>query len=90
MTYGAGYALVTVIFIWLKFNDLPLTTPFDILAQGLCSFALLNACLVLLILSLDALGQTLLPDNHDKGTDRTYIGAVMSMYVTIVMAVFTH
>jgi hypothetical protein len=90
MTYGAGYALVTVLFIWLEFNNLPLTTPFDILTEGVCSFILLNANLVLLILSLDALGQTMLPDNHDKGTNRTYIGAVMSMHVTVNIVVFTH
>jgi hypothetical protein len=90
MTYGAGYALVTVLLIWLGFNDLPLNASFDIIAQGVCSFVLLVACLILVVLSLDALGQTMLPDNHDKGTDRTCISAVMSMYVTIIIAVSTH
>jgi hypothetical protein len=43
------------------------------------------------MLSLDALGQTMLPDNYYKGTNRTYIGAVMSMHVIIIIiAVFTH
>jgi hypothetical protein len=88
--YGAGYALVTVLFIWLGFNNVPIKHPFDILAQGVCSLGLLFACVILLAFLLDALGRTMLPDDHDKGTFQTFIGAMVSMHIAIIVAVFTH
>jgi hypothetical protein len=90
MTYGASYALVTILLIWLDFHDLPLNTLFDTAAQGVCSMILLSACLTLLLLSLDALGKTMLPRDHDKGTDWTCIGAMLSMHVCIIIAIFSH
>lgn len=88
--YGAGYALVTVLLIWLDWSGLPTDTSSDSVTRWIGSFGLLIACLTLLWYILEALGKATLPDDHSKGTTRIYIGALMSILLAIGFASFSH
>ncbi|KAH0377168.1 hypothetical protein KCU92_g9380, partial [Aureobasidium melanogenum] len=88
--YGAGYALVTVLLIWLDLSDLHTDTSFDIATHWIFSLCLLITCLTLLSYILEALGEATLPDDHDKGKSRASIGAVVSMYMAIILAILSH
>lgn len=87
---AAGYALVTVLLIWLDWSGLPKDTSFDSFTRWIGSFCLLIACFILLWCNLEPLGRATLPDDHGKGTSRTYIGALMSILVAIGLAGLSH
>jgi hypothetical protein len=89
ITYGSAYALVTVLLIWLDIGGIP-DNYFDMTAHWISSLSLLIACYILLRISLDALGKTLLPDDHIKGDYRTCIGALMGILVVVIVAALTH
>ncbi|KAH0151983.1 hypothetical protein KCU67_g10021, partial [Aureobasidium melanogenum] len=88
--YGAGYALVTVLLIWLDLSGLPTDTAFDIATHWIGSLCLLITCLTLLSYILEAFGEATLPDDHDKGKSRASIGAIVSMYMAIILAILSH
>ncbi|KAH0354953.1 hypothetical protein KCU83_g2361, partial [Aureobasidium melanogenum] len=90
VVYGAGYALVTVLLIWLDLSGLPTDTTFDIVTHWIVSLCLLITCFILLSSILEALGEATLPDDHDKGRSRASIGAIVSMYMAIILAILSH
>ncbi|CAD0086890.1 unnamed protein product [Aureobasidium mustum] len=87
---GAGYALVTVLLLWLDWSGLPTDTSFDSATRWIGSFCLLIACLVLLGFNVAALGKATLPDDHDKGTSRAFTGALVTILVAIGYALLSH
>jgi hypothetical protein len=89
ITYGSAYALVTVLLIWLDIGGIP-DNYFDMTGHWISSLSLLIACFVLLRISLNALGKTLLPDDRIKGDYRTCIGALLGMLVAVIIAAFSH
>ncbi|KAH0267450.1 hypothetical protein KCU91_g10091, partial [Aureobasidium melanogenum] len=88
--YGAGYALVTVLLIWLDWSGVPTDTAFDITTHWISSLCLLIACFTLLGHVLEALGEAALPDDQEKGKARACIGAILSMYMAILLAILSH
>ncbi|KAH0367406.1 hypothetical protein KCU65_g4746, partial [Aureobasidium melanogenum] len=88
--YGAGYALVTVLLLWIDWSGVPTDTAFDITTHWIGSLCLLSACFTLLDYILEALGEATLPDDQDKGKARTSIGAIVSMYMAIILAILSH
>jgi hypothetical protein len=88
--YGAGYALVTVLLLWLDFNHMPTNTGIDMSAHGLGSFVLIVANLILFGCLLQGLGKTMLPEDHSMGTYRTWIAAILGMHIAIISAVLSH
>lgn len=87
--YGSCYALATALLIFLDYTGAP-TSDFDMAFYYIGSLALTISCLILLPLILDALGKALLPDDHEKGVYRTYIGAILGMHIAIIYAAVSH
>lgn len=71
--YRAGYALVTVLLIWLDWSGVPTDTAFDITTHWIGSLCLLIASFTLLDYILEVLGEAAMPDDEDKGTSRASI-----------------
>ncbi|KAG9946676.1 hypothetical protein KCU85_g6391, partial [Aureobasidium melanogenum] len=88
--YGAGYALVTVLLVWLDLSGLPTDNSFDVVTRWIASLFLLIACFTLLDYILEALGEATMPDDEDKGKARTSIGAIVSLYMAIILAILSH
>lgn len=87
--YGLCYTLVTILLIWLDYTGLP-TADIDMVAYWVSSLILSTSCLVLLCLTLNTLGQAMVPDDHEKGKYLTWIGAVVGMHIAIIYAAVSH
>jgi hypothetical protein len=66
IVYGAGYALFTVLSYSSNSTTCSSNTPLISSLKG--SLGLLTACIVLLVITINSFGNTMLPDSHDKGT----------------------
>lgn len=88
--YGSCYALVSVLLIFLDYTGVPTESDFDVVAYWCVSLVLATSCLVLLGYTLDPLGKALLPDGHEAGIYRTYIGAIFGMHIAIIYAAVSH
>jgi len=89
--YGSCYALVTILLICLDFLGVPTKSDFDMVAHWISSLVLSTSCLILLCHLLTPLGKTLLlPDDHENGTYRTWIGALLGMHAGVIYAALSH